>query len=99
MWRNVIVVLGSAALAAACAGGAAVEPEASGAEAAAEQRTVTADDIPPDVHDDSWARLPLPQRERMDEDGQRVYDMVRHPDSRYAESLWGRSPCGCTARR
>lgn len=91
MWRNVIVVLGSAALAAACAGGTAVEPEASSAaaEAPAEQRTVTADDIPPDVHDDSWARLPLPERDRMDADGQRVYDMVRHPDSRYAESLWG----------
>lgn len=92
MWRNVIVAIGIAAivlaaLAAVRAAGPFPGQEAS--SSGAEQRTVTADDIPPDVHDDSWARLPLPARERMDEDGQRVYDMVRHPDSRYADSLWG----------
>ena len=92
MWRNVLVAIGSAAivlaaLAAVHAAGSFLGQDAS--NAGAEQRTVTADDIPPDVHGDSWARLPLPERERMDEDGQRVYDMVRHPDSRYADSLWG----------
>ncbi len=92
MWRNVIVAIGIAAigiaaLSAGRASGSAVEPEASNAPAG--QPTVTADDIPPDVHDDSWARLPLPRRDRMNADGQHVYDMVRHPDSRYADRLWG----------
>ena len=32
---------------------------------------------------------PASTTEQMDEAGQQVYDMVRHPDSRYADSLWG----------
>ena len=50
---------------------------------------MTEADIPPDIQRDSWARLPHPQREQMDADGQRAYDIVRHPDSRYADRLWG----------
>ena len=89
MWRIAFVTACSAALSAACAPGAAVEQETPSAAPSAAQRVVAADDIPPDVHADSWARLPLPRREQMDADGQRVYDMVRHPDSRYADRLWG----------
>ena len=57
--------------------------------AAAASRVVTEADIPADINRDSWARLPLPQREQYDADGQRAYDIVRAPGSRYEDSLWG----------
>ena len=91
MWRNIIVTISTAALTLSCAAGDALETESSSeaTPAATVSRVVTDADIPSDINHDSWARLPLPQRERMDEAGQRVYDMVRHPESRYADSLWG----------
>ncbi|MEX2049281.1 MAG: hypothetical protein WEB90_06865 [Gemmatimonadota bacterium] len=46
-------------------------------------------DIPPDIREDSWARLPLPRRETLDADGQRAFDMIVSPDSRYATGLRG----------
>jgi 4-carboxymuconolactone decarboxylase len=46
-------------------------------------------DIPPDIRTDSWARLPLPRRETLDADGQRAFDMIVSPDSRYATGLRG----------
>jgi 4-carboxymuconolactone decarboxylase len=59
---------------------------------------VTEADIPSDIQTDSWARLPLPQRENLDAEGQRAYDTVIHPDSRYASgprgpiAMWLYSP-------
>ena len=91
MNRYTFVAITSLVLSAACAAGDAVETE-SAAEAtspATESTIVTEADIPSDIQRDSWARLPLPQRDQMSADGQRAYDMIRHPDSRYADSLWG----------
>ena len=59
---------------------------------------VTEADIPADIHRDSWARLPLPSREAMDPDGQRAFDLVVNPESRYADgprgpiAMWMYSP-------
>lgn len=50
---------------------------------------VTEAEIPDDIHRDSWARLPLPVRDSLDTDGQRAYDVIVNPDSRYADGLRG----------
>lgn len=50
---------------------------------------VTAADIPGDIFEDSWARLPLIQRDALDADGQRAFDVIVHPDSRYSTGLRG----------
>jgi 4-carboxymuconolactone decarboxylase len=52
-------------------------------------REVTAADIPADIHEDSWARLPTVTRESLDADGRRAFDVIVHPDSRYANGLRG----------
>ena len=52
-------------------------------------REVTRADIPPDIHEDSWARLPTIQRETLDTEGQRVFDVIVNPDSRYSTGLRG----------
>lgn len=52
-------------------------------------RVVAREDVPPGIHEDSWARLPRITRESLDADGQRAYDVVVHPDSRYADGLRG----------
>ena len=46
-------------------------------------------DIQSDVFEDSWARLPLLNRAQLDADGQRRYDVIVNPDSRYADGPWG----------
>ncbi len=56
---------------------------------------VTSEDIPGDVYEDSWARLPLLRRESLDADGQRAFDVIVNPDSRYATGL--RGPIGMWA--
>jgi 4-carboxymuconolactone decarboxylase len=59
---------------------------------------VTESDIPSDIHHDSWARLPLPNRASLDNNGQRAYDAIINPDSRYADgprgpiAMWLYSP-------
>ena len=52
-------------------------------------REVTTADIPPDIHEDSWARLPTITRASLDTEDQRVFDIIVHPDSRYATGLRG----------
>ena len=52
-------------------------------------REVTAADIPPGIHEDSWARLPRIARESLDAEGQRAYDVIVNPDSRYSGGLRG----------
>ncbi len=50
---------------------------------------VTPEDIPPGIHEDSWARVPQIARDSLDADGQRAYDVIVNPDSRYATGLRG----------
>ena len=50
---------------------------------------VTEADIPADVFIDSWARLPLLNREALDAEGQHGYDVIVNPNSRYADGPWG----------
>jgi 4-carboxymuconolactone decarboxylase len=50
---------------------------------------VMADDIPSDIAADSWARLPLPRREQLDLEGQRAFDVIVAPGSRYETGLRG----------
>ncbi len=52
-------------------------------------REVTIADIPPDIHEDSWARLPTITRESLDAEDQRAFDIIVNPDSRYATGLRG----------
>ena len=52
-------------------------------------REVTAADIPPDIHEDSWARLPTITRESLNAEDQLAFDIVVNPDSRYATGLRG----------
>ncbi len=62
--------------------------------AAAQEETftphvVTPEDIPSGIHEDSWARVPRIARESLDADGQRAYDVIVNPDSRYGSGLRG----------
>ena len=52
-------------------------------------REVTTADMPPDIHEDSWARLPTIIRESLDAEDQRAFDIIVNPDSRYATGLRG----------
>ena len=76
-----------------CSSLAVVGAQAPGAGAPQDEtftpREVTADDIPAGIHEDSWARLPRIRRESLDPEGQRVFDIIVHPDSRYATGLRG----------
>ena len=101
-WQRALIV-GSGVLVAACAAGDAGGPEpvaeAALAQAPAASPIVTEADIPSDIHrNDSWARLPLPTRDALDEDGQRAYDAIINPESRYANgprgpvAMWLYSP-------
>ena len=56
-------------------------------------------DIPLDIYrDSSWARLPLPIRQELDEEGRRAFDIIINPESRYASgprgpiAMWLYSP-------
>ena len=74
----------------ACSEGDAVESrEASDATQSQASSIVTTADMPDDIFEDSRARLPLPQREQLNADGQRAYDVIVNPDSRYASGLRG----------
>jgi 4-carboxymuconolactone decarboxylase len=50
---------------------------------------VEATDIPSDIFRDSWARVPVPDRDTLDADGQRAWDVIVNPDSRYSEGPRG----------
>ena len=50
---------------------------------------LTLADIPPDVQEDSWARLPTVRRDALSPEDQRAFDVVVNPDSRYATGLRG----------
>jgi 4-carboxymuconolactone decarboxylase len=50
---------------------------------------VTEADIPPDIDPGSWARVPIPARDTLDAEGQRAFDVIVNPDSRYASGPRG----------
>ena len=50
---------------------------------------VTEADIPSDIHRDSWARLPAVQRDDLDAEGRRVFDMLTSPGNGYEDGLRG----------
>jgi 4-carboxymuconolactone decarboxylase len=95
-WRNLVRVVGGLSVLAlsACSLSDAGE-SIQATETMQAQAVVTDDDIPGDIFEDSWARLPLLRRETLDADGQRAYDVIVNPDSRYATGL--RGPIGMWA--
>ena len=79
-----------------CSTSVTVEPEAAetsrqsaATETSFTPQTVTEADIPADIDHGSWARLPTIQRENLDADGQRVFDLIVNPGSRYSSGLRG----------
>ena len=77
----------------ACRAASEVEPDTTSAPPAPTEmftpHEVTTADIPGDIHEDSWARLPRVSRETLDAEGQRAFDTVVNPDSRYSTGLRG----------
>ena len=67
---------------------AAAEPTAL-SSAPVVPREVAGADIPADIHEDSWARLPTVARESLSPVDQRVFDLIVNPDSSYAGGLRG----------
>lgn len=65
------------------------EPASAAAPEVFVPHEVTPADIPSDIHDDSWARLPTVDRETLDADDQRVFDSIVNPESRYSTGLRG----------
>jgi len=80
-----------------CSGGANLDSEATAephqtVSSPAESyvpHELTVADMPPDIHEDSWARLPTVSRDTLSADDQRRFDVVVNPDSRYATGLRG----------
>ena len=92
--NQVILPFGAAALGAAVAValvgfGAPRMEVASAQDREFTPHVVTPEDIPEGIHEDSWARVPTISRESLDADGQRAYDVIVNPDSRYATGLRG----------
>ena len=84
-------MISSLLLVSACGPGDTIQPDlASDArEPSITTSHVTHADIPSDVFEDSWARLPLLNRAELDAEGQHRYDVIVNPDSRYADDPWG----------
>ena len=95
MKLNHLIATACVAVLAAVVGIAAAGAGAPSEEAASAQsgdftpHVVTPEDIPPGIHEDSWARVPQITRDSLDADGQRAYDVIVNPDSRYATGLRG----------
>ena len=91
---TLVAALGALSLA-ACAHSDTLDPDVTEAgDTQAEQtpftpREVVPGDIPSDIQEDSWARLPTIARESLDADARRVFDLIVNPDSRYAGGLRG----------
>lgn len=68
-------------------GGNGESPTAQGTSSGATTPQET--NLPPDVYADSLSRLPLIQREQMDEDGKKVYDLFVSPQTRTLAGLQG----------
>ena len=88
LWRYLACLVTVMSL--ACSAGDAGAPTSQDSAAPSTSESVVVDaDIPADIHRDSWARLPLLAREDLDEDGQRAFDIIVNPDSRYSTGLRG----------
>ena len=76
---------------AACNAAVTVEPDEAALETATPSTAplVSPADIPPDIHEDSWARLPTVTRGSLAAEDQRVFDLIVNPESRYASGLRG----------
>ena len=53
------------------------------------QAAVTEADIPADIFSDSWARLPAVDRNNLNTEGQRIFDMLTSPGNGYENGLRG----------
>ena len=84
-----LVVVGRAVEEAAGPAGTARPAQAPAAKGPAAGTVVAEADIPPDIQKDSWARLPRQKREAMDAAGQRAWDTVVNPKSRYSGGTTG----------
>ena len=82
-----VALVGCAASDSATQDGASASTSMTGV--AAQASLVAEEDIPADIDRGSWARLPILAREDLDEDGQRAFDIIVNPDSRYADGLRG----------
>ena len=91
-WVRAICVAGLVAVSSCSAGDALDSTQAPEDETASSSAVATPEEVPTDIFEDSRARLPLPRRDALDADGQRAYDIMTHPDSRYADGLWGPVP-------
>ena len=97
-WRGLVRIVGGVsvvALSACSFSDAGESTQATETTRTPSSSVVAADDIPDDIFEDSWARLPLLRRETLDADGQRAFDLIVNPDSRYASGL--RGPIGMWA--
>ena len=86
---HTVLLIGTGLLA-ACGSSVAIQPDPAAEPASPNGRPlVTEADIPADVFDGSWARLPLLNRAELDAEEQRGYDVIVNPESRYADGPWG----------
>ena len=89
MLRNVTIAILISILAACNDANSVVSPTTEAQRNSFMPREVTLTDIPQDIHDDSWARLPTVSRESLTPEDQLVFDQIVNPDSRYANGLRG----------
>ena len=86
-WLGAIVGLGATLFVHSSArGGGPQEASAGGRSATPPAR---AGSLPQDVHPESLSRVPLIQREEMDEEGKRIYDVFMGPQTRSLAGLQG----------
>ena len=88
-WQDVVIAVVLVSFVACTAGDAVRQTDEAEPLAESGSSVVQPSDIPADVQPDSWARLPLPQRDELDEDGQRAFDIIVNPESRYSTGLRG----------
>ena len=89
LWRHIVVVVGLVPFVACSAGDAVMQTDEAVPLAESDASVVEPSDIPADIQPGSLARLPLPQRDELDEDGQRAFDIIVNPESRYSTGLRG----------
>ena len=89
LWRHIVMVVGLVPFVACSAGDAVMQTDEAEPLAKSGSSVVEPSDIPADVQPDSLARLALPQRDELDEDGQRAFDIIVNPESRYSTGLRG----------
>lgn len=91
-WVRAICVAFLVAVSSCSAGDAVEFAEAPESGTESSSSVAPPEEVPTDIFEDSRARLPLPRRDALDANGQRAYDIMTHPDSRYADGLWGPVP-------